>query len=125
MIRPRASREAPGARVLRHAEPGPMLVERQTSERQNTRVELIMLLLASLACVVVLTASLATGSGPAWKIALPAGTLALAAFIGITGTRRHLRTDQTLRTMPATPRQRRRKRGATPHARRHRGADQG
>ena len=45
-----------------------------------------MLLLASLACVVVLTASLATGSGPGWKIGnFPAGTLALAAFIGITG----------------------------------------
>ncbi len=45
-----------------------------------------MLLLASLACVVVLTASLATGSGAALRIGnIPAGTLALA------GIRRHHR----------------------------------
>ena len=77
-----------------------MPVKRQTSERQNTRVELIMLLLASLACVVVLTASLATSSGPSLTVgSFPAGTLALAALIGFTGLAAIYVLVKTLRTM--------------------------
>ena len=59
-----------------------------------------MLLLASLACVVVLTASLATSSGPSLTVgSFPAGTLALAALIGFTGLAAIYVLVKTLRTM--------------------------
>jgi len=52
-----------------------------TPERQNTRVELIMLILASLACVTVLTATLASGRRMMEEGGLPGGPWILAALV--------------------------------------------
>ncbi|MFA5950298.1 MAG: ATP-binding protein [Hyphomicrobium sp.] len=54
------------------------------SERQNTRVELLMLLLASLACVTVLTATLAARGAPVLApAALPVGLMVIATVAGL------------------------------------------
>lgn len=53
-------------------------------ERQNTRVELIMLAAASLACVTVLTATLASGRRLIDE-GMPGGTWILAGLVAITG----------------------------------------
>jgi signal transduction histidine kinase len=50
-------------------------------ERQNTRVELIMLALASLACIAVLTATLASGRRIIEEGWIPGGTWILAAVV--------------------------------------------
>lgn len=57
-----------------------------TPERQNTRVELIMLALASLACVTVLTATLASGRRLIEQGGLPGGTWILAALVAAAST---------------------------------------
>ncbi|WP_295557497.1 PAS domain-containing sensor histidine kinase [uncultured Hyphomicrobium sp.] len=56
-----------------------------TPERQNTRVELAMLALASLACVTVLTATLASGRRIFDNGGLPGGTWILAALVTVAG----------------------------------------
>ncbi|MGE0022556.1 MAG: ATP-binding protein [Hyphomicrobium sp.] len=53
-----------------------------TPERQNTRVELVMLALASLACVAVLTATLASGRRIIEEGGFPGGTWLLAGLVG-------------------------------------------
>jgi signal transduction histidine kinase len=54
-----------------------------TPERQNTRVELVMLALASLAVVTVLTATLASGRRIVEEGGLPGDTWLLAALAGV------------------------------------------
>ena len=54
-----------------------------TQERQNTRVELFMLALAALACVTVLTATLASGRRIVEEGGLPGGTWLLAALVAV------------------------------------------
>ncbi|MCC7252887.1 PAS domain-containing sensor histidine kinase [Hyphomicrobium sp.] len=56
-----------------------------TPERQNTRVELVMLALASLACVTVLTATLASGRRIVEEGGLPGSTWILAALVAVAG----------------------------------------
>lgn len=56
-----------------------------TPERQNTRVELVMLALASLAVVTVLTATLASGRRIVEEGGLPGGAWLLAVLVAVAG----------------------------------------
>lgn len=62
-----------------------MPTKRFTPERQNTRVELVMLALASLACVTVLTATLASGRRIVEEGGLPGSAWILAGLVGAAG----------------------------------------
>ncbi len=76
-----------------------MLTKSPTPERQNTRVELIMLVLASLACVTVLTATLASGRKLVDEGGLPGGTWILAALVALGGLGTIYLLYETITTM--------------------------
>lgn len=85
MIRGKAALAQPSP-LARATTSEPMAAKKTDPLRQNTRVELVMLVLASLACVTVLTAALASRSntpGTATAIAgFPLGLVAIAALLG-------------------------------------------